>query len=176
MHGALSGKDISKCSNYSLLSPSLFSLCTEQYKLVNLTTTTKVSQIVACRNACSVYGLDVMPLVTDEDRKSIVSLPLYQPNSLVITAGIEKLYNGVSYFFSKHIGSSIDFVRISGRLGEDRQKNKNGDYTINIYYHGYYPRDPNVVLGRNNFCACKRGELWHVLPLILQLKFCQKLP
>ena len=161
---------MSKSSNYFFLSPSLFALSTEQYKLVNLTTTTKVSQIVACRNACSVYGLDVMPLVTDEDRKSIVSLPLYQPNSLVITAGIEKLYNGASYFFSKHIGSSIDFVRISGRLGEDRQKNKDGDYTINIYYHGYYPRDPNVVLGRNNFCACKRGELWSVLPLILTIE------
>ena len=100
-----------------------------------------------------------MALVTDEDRKTIISLPIYQPDSLVVTAGVEKLHNGVSSFFSKHIGSSIDFVRISGRLGEDRQKNKDGDYTINIYYHGYYPRDPNVVLGKNNFCACKRGKL-----------------
>ena len=100
-----------------------------------------------------------MDLVTDEDRKTIISLPIYQPDSFVVTAGVEKLHNGVSSFFSKHIGSSIDFVRISGRLGEDRQKNKDGDYTINIYYHGYYPRDPNVVLGKNNFCACKRGKL-----------------
>ena len=103
-----------------------------------------------------------MSLVTDEDRKSIISLPLYQPHSLVVTAGVEKLYKGASSFFSKPNGSSIDFIRISGRLGEDRQKNKDGEYTINIYYHGYYPRDSNVVLGKNNFCACKRGELWSI--------------
>ena len=135
-------------------------LYTEYYKLIGLTTTRTVSQTDACRDTCSQYSLDVMPLVSDEFRKSIVSLPNYRPDSLVVTAGVETLRNGVSSFFSKHNGDSIDFIRISGRIGENRQKNKDGTYTINIYYHGYYPRDSNVVMGRNNFCACKRGRQW----------------
>ena len=109
-----------------------------------------------------------MPLVSDQDRKSIVSLPNYRPNSLVVTAGVETLLNGVSSFFSKQNGDSIDFIRISGRIGEDRQKNKDGDYTINIYYHGYYSRDSNVIMGRNNFCACKRGKIGFASTLVIQ--------
>ena len=136
------------------------SLWTEQYKLIGLTTTRKVSQTDACRDTCSQYGLDVMSLVSDGDRKSIVSLPNYRADSLVVTAGVENMHNGVSSFFSKHNGASINFIRISGRLGEDRQKNKDGEYTINLYYDGYYPRDSNVVMGRNNVCACKRGKLF----------------
>ena len=154
-----------------------FPFNTEYYKLVGVTTTEKVSQVAACRATCSQYGLDVMPLTTDEDRKSIVSLPNYRPDSLVVTAGVEWLHNGLSSFFSKQPGDSIDFVRISGRIGEDRQKNRNGEYTLNIYYHGYYPRDSHVVMGGNHFCACKRGELSQVSLLIclqsnLQMDLC----
>ena len=99
----------------------------------------------------------LMPLVSDEDRKAIVSLPGYNGSSLVITDGIEIVTKNGSKFYSRPAGRQVKFINLSSTIGK-RQSNKPGDYSIVIYHGHYYSRDS--VVGKNDECACKLPGEW----------------
>ena len=132
----------------------LFSCCPEPYKLVSLNTTKRYQEISACRKTCWKYGMHLMPLDSDEDRKAIVTLPGYTFSSLVITDGIYIVNNpGSSTFFSSPGGRQVNFIHLASTIGK---WNSPGTHNIVIYHHNYYSRDS--VVDKNDKCACKLGE------------------
>ena len=149
--GSVSANSIQKFKTF------VFSCCLEQYKLVKLKTTSHFEEVTACRKACWENGMVLMPLVSDEDRKAIVSLPGYNGSSLVITDGIEIVTKSGSKFYSKPAGKQVKFIHLSSTIGK-RQSNKPGDYSIVIYHGHYYSRDS--VVGKNDECACKLPGEW----------------
>ena len=132
-----------------------FSCQSEQYHLVNLTTT-GFQGIHACRAACSNVSMGLMKLHSDQDRLAIVRLPDYNSSKLVTTDAIEVLDKSQnSAFFSSPGGKKVNFIHLASFVGK-RRSHSPGNYTIVIYHGDYYSRDS--VVNKNEQCACNLGE------------------
>ena len=132
-----------------------FSCHSEQYQLVNLTTT-RIRGIDVCRAACLNVSMALMKLHSDHDRKAIVDHPDYNSKKLVTTDAIEVLDKSKnSMFFSSPGGKKVNFISPAGYVGK-RDLDTPGNYSIVIYYEGYYSRDS--VVDTTDQCACNLGE------------------
>ena len=142
------------CTDQSLT----ISVDAEQYKLVGVNTKKNLLDISACLETCDLYGLALMPATLD-NLKAIQSLSNYQPDRLVITDGVEKVFGHGKKpkYTSTPGGREFQLGKdIKCKITTQRQSDQPGDYCLNIYYHGFCARD--CKMGRNDVCACKRGK------------------
>ena len=99
--------------------------------------------------------------VKNGDLEEIVSLPNYNPDTLVITNGVEEVTARVGQsprYYANRGGTEITNVirKISCKITEERQHDQPGWYCLNIYHRGFCARD--CMMGKNDLCACKQGE------------------